>query len=369
MRCAGREMFRELQKKARNERVTLRWGNTDAMRLICLRKILAVALAMGLAAPAIALPQEDARTRIRVTTEMVVVPVTVKDASRRAVLDVQQSEFRILEDGVEQQIALFSVDPFPLSTVVLIDNGLKMKTAEQVEASLPAIAGGFSEFDEVLVARFDTQVDQAGDFTADNDRLLTQLKRLDLEKSYPGQAGGPMTSGPRINAGAGNPGTPSHPAITLRSRADDKNIDDAVYAAGQLLRSRERGRRKIILLISDGHNSRSNTNKFSDTIKLLLSADISVYAIGVGDAELSLGTSVLSKYARATGGDVFSTTRRAELESIYAGVTEEARNQYTLAYLPQKTDRSLDYHSIEVRVRRSGLSLLARDGYYVPAQP
>ena len=89
----------------------------------------------------------------------------------------------------------------------------------------------------------------------------------------------------------------------------------------------------------------------------------------MGDAELSLGTSVLSKYARASGGDVFYATRRAELESLYAGVTEEARNQYTLAYVPQKTDRTLDYHSIEVRLRRPGLTLLARDGYYVPAKP
>jgi len=339
------------------------------MRLNCPRKIAVFSLALCLAMPAGALEQEDARTRIRVTTEMVIVPVTVKDASGRAVLDVRQSEFRVFEDNIEQQIAVFSVDPFPLSTVLLIDNSLKQKTAEQVESSLPAIAGGFSEFDEVLVARFDTEFQQAGDFTGDNDRLLKQLKRVELEKNFPGQAGGPMTSGPRINAGAGNPGTPSHPTITLRSRADDKNIDDAVFAAGELLRSRERGRRKFILLISDGHNTRSNANKFSDTVKLLLSADISVYAIGVGDAGMSLGTSVLSKYANATGGDVFYATRRAELESLYSSVTEQARNQYTLAYVPQKTDRSLDYHSIEVRVRRPGLALLARGGYYIPPKP
>jgi len=336
------------------------------MPLVCPRKTLAVALALWMAAPAVALQQqEDPRARIRTRVELVVVPVTVKDHTGKAVLDLRQNEFRILEDGVEQEISVFSNDPFPLSAVILLDNALKAKTAEQVEITLPAISGGFSENDEVSVCRFDVEVEPCGPFTSDNDRMLTQLKRLELDKTFPGQVSGPMNAGPRINGGAGSPGTVSPRAKVSLGSHSNKSIDDAVYAAALLLKDRERERRKIIFLVSDGHNSRSNTNSFADTLKLLLSADISVYAIGVGDAEMNLGTSVLSKYARATGGDVFYATRREELENLYSVVTEEARNQYTLAYAPQKTDRALNYHGIEVRVRRPGLTLLARDGYYV----
>ncbi len=340
------------------------------MPMICPRRILSAALVWQLAAPAVALPQhEEPRARIRTSAELVVVPVTVKDATDRLVLGIRQSEFRVFEDGVEQEISVFSVDPFPLSAVILIDNALKTRTADQVESSLRAIAGGFSDADEVLVCRFDTQVQQLGDFTSDNDKLHTQLKRTDLEKTFPGQAGGPMTAGPRINGGAGSPGIPSRTTIPLANSSSDKNIDDAVFTAAQLLRSRERGRRKMIFLITDGHNSKSNANSFKETVKLLLSADISVYAIGVGDAGLNLRTGVLNKYARATGGDVFYAFRRADLENLYSAVTEEARNQYTLAYAPQKTDRKLEYHAIEVRVRRPDLALFSRDGYYVPAKP
>ena len=281
--------------------------------------------------------------------------------------DVRREEFRVFEDGVEQQVSLFSVEAFPLSAVVLLDNALKLKAAEQVQSSLRAIAGGFSEHDEVAVWRFDTLPEQLSDFSSDNDQLLTRLKRLDLGRSFPGQGSGPMTAGPRVNT-APAPGPPARAAITLSNRSE-KNIDDAVYAAGQLLRGRERGRRKIIVLISDGRNSRNNTNSFEDTIKLLLSADVSVYSIGVGDAVLNRGTSVLSRYARSTGGDVYYAARRAELESLYAQVTEQARNQYTLAYAPRNTDRQKEFHTIEVRVRRPYLTLLARDGYYLPAKP
>lgn len=329
----------------------------------CPRKILAVALAAWLALPAGALPQEDPRARIRTTVELVVVPVTVKDAQGRLVADIRPEEFRVFEDNVEQKLELFSADPFPLSAVVLLDNSLKLKAAEEVQSSLRAVAAGFSESDEVLLCRFDTIFEPLGDFTRDNDKLLTQLKRLDLDKSFPGQGSGPMTGGPRINAGAGNPGTPGRATLTLGGR-ETKNVDDAIYAAAQLLRDRERGRRKIIYLISDGNNSRNNTYSFNDTLKMLLSADVSVYAIGVAEAAARL-PNLLAKYARATGGDVFYASKRSELESLYTRVSEEARNQYTLAYAPQKTDRSLEYHAIEVRVRRPHLTLLARDGYYV----
>ena len=335
--------------------------------MICPRKIVAAAMALWLLTPAAALPQGDPRARIRTTVELVVVPVTVKDPAGNLVPDLRQDEFRIFEDGVEQKITLFSADPFPLSVVLLLDNGLKLKTARQVGSSLRAIAAGFSDLDEVSICRFDTQLEQLADFTTDNGKILDQLKRLELDQRFPGQGSGPMTAGPRINA-APAPGAPSRAQMPLASPGD-KNIDDAIFAAGQLLRGRERGRRKIVYLISDGLNSRHNAVSFDDAIKLLLSADISVYAIGVGEAVLNRGTSVLSKYAHATGGDVFYAARRADLESLYSLVTEEARNQYTLAYVPQNKKSGVEYHSVEVRVERPGLTLLARDGYFAAPTP
>jgi hypothetical protein len=57
------------------------------------------------------------------------------------------------------------------------------------------------------------------------------------------------------------------------------------------------------------------------------------------------------------------------LEELYARVSEQARHQYTITYSGAHTDRSKPYHTIEVRVKRPGLSLLARDGYYLNALP
>ena len=128
--------------------------------------------------------------------------------------------------------------------------------------------------------------------------------------------------------------------------------------------SRDNQRRKMIILVSDGTNTRYNAHSYDDTLRLLLSSNISVYAIGVDSAVILRGTTLLSKYAHATGGDVYYAAGQSDLARLYAQATEQSRHQYTLGYLPQETDRAKVYHSIEVRIRRPGLTLLTRNGYY-----
>jgi VWFA-related protein len=316
----------------------------------------------------------DPRARIHTTVSLVVVPVTVKDSRGELVSDLQQNDFRVLEDGVEQPIALFSAEAFPLSAAILVDNDLKRSTAEKVQKTLETLAGAFSTSDEVSLWRFDEVPEHISeDFIADNDALLTQLKRIDLSSSFPGVGSYTMTNGPRVNTAA-PPGPAKIPA-EASSPPNTKHIDDAIFAAAQQLQSRPRERRKIVFLISDGQNAKNSTHKYDETLKLLLSADISVYAVGVGEANLNrgitfLGNNVLSKYAHATGGDIFyGGVSRENLEELYARVSEQARNQYTIGYSGAHADRSKPYHSIEVRVKRPGLSLLTRDGYYLSDTP
>ena len=86
--------------------------------------------------------------------------------------------------------------------------------------------------------------------------------------------------------------------------------------------------------------------------------------MGVGAAVFNRKFERLAKYAKDSGGDVYYGLKSRDMEELYSRVTEEARNQYTLVYSPAGTDRSAEYHSIEVRVRREGLTLLTRQGYY-----
>jgi VWFA-related protein len=309
---------------------------------------------------------------IKFSVNQVIVPVTVKDGSGRLVADLTKDEFRIFEDKVEQRIQYFSNEAFPLSMVVLIDNDLKIKDAEEVAASLRSIIAGMSTADEADICRFDQFFHEGKGFTANQDKLLTQLKRteLDTEPSV-APTGAPMSNGPVINGHAANSDAPSVTSgVNLVKGQSTKTLDDALYSSAQILKDRGRERRKIIFLISDGANGiRSNTHSYSATVKELLRYGISVYSVAVSSAFFERRFNRLVDYAHDTGGDVFFAAKRATMEQLYSRVTEQARNQYTLAYSPTGTNAATDYHSIEVRVKREGLTVDTRQGYYTGAAP
>jgi VWFA-related protein len=305
----------------------------------------------------------EARQAIKIRTNLVIIPVTVKNRDGQLIGDLQRDEFRVFCDNVEQQIVFFTSDPFPLSAVVLIDNDLSIKSADQVQKSLTAISGGFGPNDEVAIVTYDQFPTTVSEFSFNNDLLFTQLKRLDLRSHYPGApVGGPLTSGATANGRSLETGAPT--TLGVQQQKQDKDLDDAVYAAGEMLKSRGRDRRKIVFLISDGNNSRTNEHTLDQTLQLLLKSDISVYSISVGHAFMQKESTRLERYATSTGGDTFYAGKDRGLENLYASVTEQARNQYTITFQPQDTDRSKDYHSIEVRVRRPDLDVTARQGYY-----
>jgi len=313
-------------------------------------------------------PQQPQQPGVRVQVEQVIVPVTVKDGSGRLVPDLRKDEFRILEDNVEQRIVSFSADAVPLSLVVLIDNDLKSKDARQVAESLNSIVAGLSTSDEAFVCRFDQFFHEGHGFISDQDKLLTELKRTRLDEEPSAGPSGSVNDAPTINGHSATGDAPKVPETTLNIQSQStKALDDAVYASAQLLKDRDpdRERRKIILLISDGvNNPKVNTNKYDIVIKDLLRYDIAVYGVGVGTAFFNRRFERLAKYAHDSGGDVYYGLKRKDMEEFYSRVTEEARNQYTIAYTPAGTDRNTDYHSIEVRVRREGLTILTREGYY-----
>jgi VWFA-related protein len=317
--------------------------------------------------------QSDLQARITVNSNLVILPVTVKDHSGELVPDLKRDEFRVFEDNVEQHIDMFTAEAFPLSMVVLIDNDLKDKDAEKVQGSLMAILGGLATDDEAYICRFDQFFHPGKGFTNDQDKLSKELKRTKLDTESDVAPPSPAFDGPSIN----NHSATSDGAIDKGAREikgqPTKALDDAVFAAAQLLHDRPRNRRRVILLISDGVDGGRKFNKVTteDVIKALLAENISVYSIAVPTAYLERKISPIDRersplirYANHSGGEVYHATKEHSFEEFYSRLTEEARNQYTLAYIPRGTDPNVEYHSIEVRVKREGLDIKTRDGYY-----
>jgi VWFA-related protein len=295
----------------------------------------------------------------------VVVPVTVKDANGDLVATLRKDDFRIFEDKVEQRITKVEEEPIPISAIVLLDDALKPKAQKEVQESVRAIAGGFGARDEAAIFRFDQYPQQVTDFIKDPDELLTQLDRLQVSGTETVKGDDSLSSPPMPKTNSSQaPDIPASQGSIIFGGNGSKSINDAVYAAARILRGRPTDRRKIIFLISDGEESRGNTFKFDDTVKMLQSADVTVYSIGVGASVIDRLHNIIGRLADATGGDFYYASKLSDLESLYSRIADEARNQYLLYYSPDHKDRVVTFHAIEVRVRLGGLDVHARNGYY-----
>jgi VWFA-related protein len=247
----------------------------------------------------------------------------------------------------------------------------------KVRETMPALVGAFGQFDEVGLYTFGNTVQKVADFTA-VEGLSASMDRL--RKTARGRTGGvpvgglggPLGSGgPMISGRPLDPGQKPMPGYERESKV----LNDAILQAADDLARREPTRRKVLFVISDGRESGSSAS-YGEVLKVLLSRQITVYAVGVGGAAIpgygqaqqlhipGMGYGdILPKYASATGGEVFNEFSQRAIEEAYSRVTEEARNQYTIGYMARATPSSA-YRTIEVRIDRPALKVYARDGYF-----
>jgi VWFA-related protein len=326
---------------------------------------------------AVASLAQDSQYKIRAKVDLVVVPVTVKGSGDKLVSGLKKDDFVVLEDGKRQDISSFSVDPVPLSAVVVVDTGVSFDALSRVQNTFSALAGAFSAFDEVEVYRFDKFVTKLLDFSDNPEKIETALKTIreikpDANAALAINAPGPFSiPGPVINgypvlppAQASAPPTQTGILVTPNSQPS-KVLHDAMYEAATELGKREKTRRKIVLVISDGVVSGSE-HSFDEASKALLSIGAEVYAVGVSQPFPFKKVSVLDDYAKNTGGDVFFVGSKAHMERAFMVATEEARNQYVLGYISNNEIQGAGpvFRIITVQIPDKDLHTLHRKGYY-----
>lgn len=286
--------------------------------------------------------QED-RPVFRLSTEAVQVDVFVGDDGR-AVSGLGLSDFELYDDGALRKIDSVTVAEVPLNVMLVLDTSHSVRGATL--SHLNRAAGQF--LDEL------GREDRAG--------LLTFSHHLSLRSGLTSDLAA-LTASVQANEAAG--GTAWH---------------DALFAALELLEPvRER---PMVLLFTDGADTYSWLSE--EQVKALAGrSNAVIYAITRDDTETMplLGTMhaeqkyrqkrrdhiartrLLLDVTRESGGRLIETNSFDRLQEIFLAILAEMRTRYILTYTPSEPVGS-GWHELEVKVKRKGVDVHARRGYY-----
>lgn len=332
---------------------------------------------------------DKTQTVIRLNVNFVEVPVTVKDPKGQLVAGLTFRDFQVFENGQREPLRLFTVDPFPLSIVFLVDQSVTADVMTKVNDSLGAIQGALTPYDEVAVFTYNNGAqNRSGGFTGAQSTRVPYV--LAMTKAAGAEMLVPINSGPFAGCSVTKNGSCVDPNVQQgRSTGNSTfmtipkeihTLNDGILAAAKELSSRPKGRRRIIYVISDGKENGSKAT-YRDVLHYLQLNQIAVYGTLVGDSArwgegylsrvhlpFTMYDNLLTKYTIATGGSLDAERGTNGIERSYSKIAEEARNQYTLGYLSHQPFIDGKYRKIEVRVNRPSVEVIAKDGYYPSAQ-
>jgi len=335
-----------------------------------------------------AVPTESRQAYLlHVPVNFVEIPFTVKDSKGQLVPGLTSNDVRVYENGVRQHISDFTTDASPLSVALVIDQTMTHDEMERLNDSLEALQAAFAPFDEVAYFTYNNGPKMQTDFTAAQSARLTQAiersKGSGRDALMAGSLGGPLASTNVINDQNFDPNTApvrgGNTGMQLNPPREVHALNDAILAAATALSRRPIDRRRVIYVISNG-NEYGSEAKTKDVIKYLQTNRIQVDVTLVGESAvpglgfidrfhlpLTMHDDVLPQYWQATGGVVDSEFRTSAIEKSFAKIVAEVRNQYTLGYYTHEPYIDEKYRTVEVKVLRPNLDVIAPRGYWPSA--
>lgn len=290
-------------------------------------------------------PRADGQARTQPPTfgagiEIINLSLSVTDARNNFVTDLGEPDFAVFEDGIRQELSLFTHENLPLSIVILIDCSAsmeeKMKTAQTAAIRFTKT---LRPQDLAQIVQFNDRATTLQSFTNDLSALETAIRKTEA-------------SGP----------TALHNAlyIALKDLMRDKR-------AAEL-------RRRAIVLLSDGEDTASLVTD-EQVLDLAKKSEINIYAISLRPNRphererqaFSQAEYLINALTRETGGRAYFPTSIGELDAVYDRIAEELRTLYSVGYVSSNPRRDGKWRRIVVRVPdREGVTVRHKLGYYAP---
>jgi Ca-activated chloride channel family protein len=279
----------------------------------------------------------------------VTVPVSVRKPEGGFIKGLQQDDFRIYEDGVPQEITLFTQEGLPTHIAIVLDISGSVRSAwGTIIHATKKFVEHLHPDDRFALFTFNTEIRLKMDWGRATDRMDAVLGSIYCK--------------------------------------DNTKLWDTVWAVcdSAFIGTEEK---KAVIIMSDGLDNESSVS-YEEALEAAVRSEAAVYVVSKTEAVRQMylyaksqnpqyynnipqdifvnADLVLRKLAYKTGGRVLYPNSFGQLDDIYSEVDEELRNQYTLGYVSNNTFNDGSYRNIEVRVNAPGATITARPGYYAP---
>jgi Ca-activated chloride channel family protein len=280
---------------------------------------------------------------IRVDVNLVLLDATVKTKAGKIMGDLKKDAFELREDGVPQNIEVFSRDELPLNVALVLDlsDSIGPFLGPLRDAANIALAALKPE-DEVALFTFSTEAELQVPFTKDKAEIARQINAF--------QVGGAT------------------------------NINDGIFVASKYLLGAPPKGRRVIILISDDVGTSAGGQGTRDIVTETIAADAAVYNLKIPGynppgtlfaAAMVPGLVNIRSVTVQTGGEIFEVQDVAHLDGVFQALINRIKTRYTLGYYTKATGAAGKPHKLDVRLAASfgkkghDYVVLSKSSYYV----
>lgn len=299
-------------------------------------------------------PEVDEDDVVRVSTSLITLPAEVMDRNGRYIGNLRKEDFRIFENGVEQELAYFSAVEQPFTVALLLDvSGSTQSRLQSIREAANAFIKRLRPHDRLLIVSFDGKIN-----------VLTEAVSLSALRQK------------RLRLDAVNDGTVLYDTVDV--------------ALNQKLATVQG--RKAIVLLTDGVDGGSKHGSLKQNLRDAEESNVVIYTVQYNtlpelparlsrivnakvrshlEAKMTKEYAVGSKYLRSlaekTGGRLYSADKLSDVPAAFNAITEDLGRQYSLGYYPKKQARAGETRDIKVRTRQPNLVVRARESYIATA--
>jgi Ca-activated chloride channel family protein len=289
--------------------------------------------------------------------------LTVVDKNRNSVSTLKAEDIRVVSEGAAQEVLSLERQTGTALRLVLM-----MDASASQEQVLPVARGVALSFvdavlrpqtDEAAVVSFTGEMTVEQNLTSEVERVRQAIGRVRFVAPPGWKRGGIIVGGQNL---------PSAPPVGASTA-----LWDALWkVSDEVLSKAPPDARRAIILLTDGSDTSSRIKR-DDAIRKLIESGVVVYAVGLGDKTFpydGVYKDTLTRLAERTGGRAFFPEKSAELDSIFARIRQELREQYVVTFRSKDGKGGDSYRKVKIELvnpelRRQDLSLAYPQGYFV----